>query len=230
LEEIVLGALYLVSTPIGNLSDITYRAVHILSNVYLIAAEDTRVTSRLLQKYEIKNRMLSYHSYNLSRQTEKIIEILTQNRAVALVSDAGTPGILDPAYQLVTACIKNNIRIIPIPGPSAFLAALVTSGLPANQFVFEGFLPQKKGRQKRIKSLVAEKRTIIFYESPHRILKTLRELGEIMGNRSCVVARELTKKFEEIYRGTFSDAIHYFTESSPKGEFVLIVKGQNGNE
>jgi 16S rRNA (cytidine1402-2'-O)-methyltransferase len=180
-----------------------------------------------LQKYDIKNKMLSYHSYNLSRQTEKILEILKRNQAVALVSDAGTPGILDPAYQLVTACIEKNFRIIPIPGPSAFLAALVTSGFPANQFVFEGFLPQKKGRQKRIKSLVDEKRTLVFYESPHRILKTLRELSEALGNRSCVLARELTKKFEEIYRGTFSETIHYFTEKSPKGEFVLIVRGQN---
>jgi 16S rRNA (cytidine1402-2'-O)-methyltransferase len=230
LEEIVHGALYLVSTPIGNLNDITHRAIFILGNVHLIAAEDTRVTSRLLQKYNIHTRMISYYSYNQSRQTGKILNILKTNQTVALVSDAGTPGILDPAYHLVKSCINENIRVIPIPGPSAFLAALVASGLPANQFVFEGFLPQKKGRQTRIKSLITEERTIIFYESPHRILKTLKQLKDALGNRSCVLARELTKKFEEIYRGTFSDAIEYFTASSPKGEFVLIVKGQNGNE
>jgi 16S rRNA (cytidine1402-2'-O)-methyltransferase len=230
LEEIIPGALYLVSTPIGNLNDITHRAIFILENVHLIAAEDTRVTTRLLHKYNIHNKMISYYSYNQSRQGEKILNILKENHSVALVSDAGTPGILDPAYHLVNRCIEENIRIIPIPGPSAFLAALVASGLPANQFVFEGFLPQKKGRQKRLQSLITEKRTLIFYESPHRIIKTLTNLNDSLGNRSCVLARELTKKFEEIYRGTFSEAIEYFTESSPKGEFVLIVKGQNGNE
>ena len=227
MEDIVCGALYLVSTPIGNLNDITYRAVHILKNVHIIAAEDTRVTARLLKEYNIQKPMISYYSYNQARQTGRILNYLKQNQTVALVSDAGTPGILDPAYHLVTACIKHEYRIIPIPGPSALLTAIVVSGLPANQFVFEGFLPQKKGRKKRIASLMTEKRTIIFYESPHRIIKTLTELNETFGNRVCVLARELTKKFEEIYRGTFTDAIDYFTKTPPKGEFVLIVKGYN---
>ena len=195
MEEILAGALYLVSTPIGNLDDMSYRAVRILQSVDMIAAEDTRVTGKLLMKYGIQNKMLSYHSYNQDKQTGKILACLKNKQAVALVSDAGTPGILDPAYHLVSACIKENLRIIPVPGPSAFLSALVVSGLPANRFVFEGFLPLKKGRQTKIKSLASEKRTLIFYESPHRILKTLIELHAIFGDRDCVLIYRQNRQY-----------------------------------
>jgi 16S rRNA (cytidine1402-2'-O)-methyltransferase len=230
MEEITSGALYLVSTPIGNLDDITFRAVHILNNVAVIAAEDTRVTIKLLQKYNIQKKMISYHSYNQVHQTDKIISLLHHGQAVALVTDAGTPGILDPAYHLVKACIREQIRIIPIPGPSALLAALVVSGLAVHQFVFEGFLPAKKGRKSRIESFRQETRTSIFYESPHRLLKTLKEMEAILGDRQCVIARELTKKFEEILRGKLTDLIKYFTDKTPRGEFVLLIKGCISNE
>jgi 16S rRNA (cytidine1402-2'-O)-methyltransferase len=229
-ETIIAGALYLVSTPIGNLDDITYRAVHILKNVTVIAAEDTRVTARLLQKYNVQKKMISYHSYNQNRQTAKICTLLHSGQAVALVTDAGTPGILDPAYNLVNACVRDHIRIIPIPGPSALLTALVASGLPAHQFIFEGFLPVKKGRKTRINSLQQETRTIILYESPHRLIKTLKELEATLGDRPCVIARELTKKYEEILRGKLSDMIRHFSVNAPKGEFVLLIKGYINNE
>jgi 16S rRNA (cytidine1402-2'-O)-methyltransferase len=231
LEEIIPGALYLVSTPIGNLGDITYRAVFILNNVTLIAAEDTRTTSILLSKYNLKKRMIPYYSYNQKFQTPKIIEMLKDGNSIALVSDAGTPGILDPAYDLVTACVEQQIKIIPIPGPSAFLTAVIASGLPANRFVFEGFLPIKKGRKTKIQKLSNEERTIILYESPYRLLKTAQELLTQMGDRSCVMARELTKKFEEFFRGNLSDLIHYLKSKTPKGEIVLIIAGcQTGNK
>ena len=225
MEEIVPGALYLISTPIGNLGDISYRAVHILKSVDIIAAEDTRVTSVLLRHYDINKKMLSYYSYNQKRQTPQIIKFLQKNKAVALVSDAGTPGISDPAYMLVQAALQNNIRIIPIPGASAFLAALIVSGLPINRFIFEGFLPLKKGRKTKIQSLSVESRTLVFYESPHRILKTVRELNESWGNRQCVMGREITKKFEEFYRGGLADLLTYLSQKTVKGEIVLIVEG-----
>ena len=225
MEEIVPGALYLISTPIGNLGDISYRAVHILKSVDIIAAEDTRVTSVLLRHYDINKKMLSYYSYNQKRQTPQIIKFLQKNKAVALVSDAGTPGISDPAYMLVQAALQNNIRIIPIPGASAFLAALIVSGLPIHRFIFEGFLPLKKGRKTKIQSLSVESRTLVFYESPHRILKTVRELNESWGNRQCVMGREITKKFEEFYRGGLADLLTYLSQKTVKGEIVLIVEG-----
>lgn len=230
MEQIIPGALYLVSTPIGNLGDITYRAVFILNAVDLIAAEDTRTTSILLDKYDIKKRMLPYYSYNQQYQTPKIIEHLKNGRSVALVSDAGTPGILDPAYELVTSCIREKIPIIPVPGPSAILAALTASGLPSNRFVFEGFLPIKKGRKTKIQKLVTEERTMIFYESVHRILKTTEELLAQFGDRSCVMARELTKKFEEFFRGTLSDLVNHIKSKPPKGEIVLIVAGYKSSK
>jgi len=225
LEEIIPGSLYLVSTPIGNLGDISFRAVHILKSVDLIAAEDTRVTSVLLNHYGIRNKMLPFHSYNQKRQTPHLIKILKDEKSIALVSDAGTPGISDPAYMLVQAAIENNIRVIPIPGATAFLAALTVSGLPINKFIFEGFLPLKKGRKSKINALVSEERTIVFYESPHRIHKTVKELYENWGNRQCVMGREITKKFEEIYRGNLSDLMSHLGEKKVKGEIVLIISG-----
>jgi 16S rRNA (cytidine1402-2'-O)-methyltransferase len=226
-EEIEQGALYLVATPIGNLGDMTYRAVHILQHVDVIAAEDTRTSSVLLNHYQIKTPMRSYHSYNIPRETPRLIELLKNGRSVALISDAGTPGISDPGYHLVQACIQNNIRVIPVPGPSAIIAALIASGLPSHRFVFEGFLPQKKGRKKRIEQLAKEERTIILYESPHRILKTVREFYEQMGERPCVMARELTKKFEEFFRGTLGELLKYLESKPIKGEIVLLVQGFN---
>lgn len=225
MEEIVPGALYLVSTPIGNLGDISYRAVHILGSVDIIAAEDTRVTSVLLRHYDIHKKMLSYHSYNQKRQTPQIIKFLQDKKSVALVSDAGTPGISDPAYLLVQAALQNDIRIIPIPGASALLAAIIVSGLPVNRFSFEGFLPVKKGRQTKIRDLASEERTIVFYESPHRILKTIDELKMSWGNRQCVMGREITKKFEEFFHGELSELSDYLNKKKIKGEIVLIVEG-----
>jgi 16S rRNA (cytidine1402-2'-O)-methyltransferase len=225
LEEIIPGALYLVSTPIGNLGDISLRAIQVLKSVDLIAAEDTRLTSVLLKHYDIPKKMISYHSYNQKRQTPQILKLLLEKKAVALVSDAGTPGISDPAYLLVQNAIHNNIRIIPIPGASALLAALIVSGLPVNRFVFEGFLPVKKGRKKRIDDLSIENRTIVFYESPHRILKTVKALNDNWGNRRCVMGREITKKFEEFFRGGLTDLLSYLSQKTVKGEIVLIVEG-----
>lgn len=224
-EEIQPGTLYIVSTPIGNLEDITFRAVKILSGVDLIAAEDTRKTKILLEHYNIQKELISYFQFNEAKRTPELIEALKSGRSIAIVSDAGTPGISDPAYRLVRAAIDNGINIIPIPGASALLAALVVSGLPTDGFVFEGFLPHKKGRRTKLEHLKAESRTIILYESPHRILKTLQNLQEIFGDRQVAVAREITKKFEEIFRGTLSEALNYFSSKSIKGEFVLVVKG-----
>lgn len=225
MEEIIPGALYLVSTPIGNLGDISFRAIQILKSVDLIAAEDTRLTSVLLKHYDIPKKMISYHSYNQKRQTPQILKLLLEKKAVALVSDAGTPGISDPAYMLVQNALQENIRIIPIPGASALLAALVVSGLPVNRFVFEGFLPIKKGRNKRIEDLAMESRTIVLYESPHRILKTVKTLNDNWGNRRCVMGREITKKFEEFFRGGLVDLFSYLSQKKVKGEIVIIVEG-----
>jgi len=227
LEEIEAGALYVVSTPIGNLSDISYRAIHVLNNVDLIAAEDTRVTSRLLNHYEIKTKSIPYHSYNQKSQTPKLINKLKNQETIALVSDAGTPGISDPAYELVRACAQEKIRIIPIPGASAMLSALVVSGLQTNRFAFEGFLPLKKGRQTKLTALKEEKRTLVFYESPHRVLKTVKQFLEFFGNRQCQMGREITKKFEEFFRGTLKELITFLESKKIKGEIVLIVEGKS---
>lgn len=227
MEEIESGALYLVATPIGNLGDISYRAVHILQNVDLIAAEDTRKSAVLLNHYGIKNTLSSYHSYNLKKETSRLVKKLLSGNSVALISDAGTPGISDPGFHLVRSCLQENIRIIPIPGASAFLAAITASGMSTHSFVFEGFLPLKKGRKTRLQYLENEERTVIFYESPHRIQKTIRQLDEAWGNRDCVMAREITKKFEEFYRGDFEDLLKHIGEKKVKGEIVLIVQGKN---
>ena len=225
MEDIIPGALYVVSTPIGNLADISYRAVHILDGVNVIAAEDTRVTAVLLRHYDIQKKLLSFHAHNQDRQTPKIIELLQKNQSVAIVSDAGTPGISDPAYVLVKAAVENQIRVIPIPGASALLASLVVSGLPANRFVFEGFLPLKKGRQTKLTELAEETRTIVLYESPHRILRTVNDLLSAWGNRTCVMGREITKIFEEFFRGSLADLIIHLDQKKPKGEIVLIIEG-----
>ena len=217
--------LYIVSTPIGNLEDMTLRAIRILKEVDCIAAEDTRHSHILLQKYEIKTQVLSYHSYSTTSRLEKIVEMLVAGKNVALISDAGTPGISDPAYTLVRAAIEAGIQIVPIPGASAVLAALVMSGKPMHQFLYLGFLPIKKGRQTLLKSLVAEEKTIVIYEAPHRILKTLGDLKEYFGDREISVCREITKIYEETVRCKISEAIEHFTKKNPRGEFVLVIQG-----
>jgi 16S rRNA (cytidine1402-2'-O)-methyltransferase len=219
------GTLYIVSTPIGNLEDISLRAVRTLSTVDLIAAEDTRTTGILLQHYKIKKPLLSYHNYNESERTPRLIEELKQGRSIALVSDAGTPGISDPSYRIIRAALDMQLPIVAIPGASAFLPALITSGLSAERFVFLGFLPQKKGRTTKLEEVKREPRTLILYESPHRLLRTLTDLRQSFGDRRSSVARELTKKFEEIRRGYLSDHIEHFQRHAPRGEFVIVVEG-----
>jgi 16S rRNA (cytidine1402-2'-O)-methyltransferase len=219
------GTLYIVSTPIGNLNDITFRASKVLADANAIVAEDTRKASVLLKHLNINKPLVSYHAHNEHRKTTELIRRLQGGETLALISDAGTPGISDPGFYIVRECIRQRIPVVPIPGPAAFLAALTVSGLPMERFVFEGFLPHKKGRKTRIKSLKDEDRTIIFYESPHRILKTLRELREALGNRQAVICRELTKVFEEVVRGNLQDVEEHFKTGTLKGEFVLIVGG-----
>lgn len=215
--------LYIVSTPIGNLEDITLRAIRTLKEVDYIAAEDTRHVHILLQKYEIATPTLSYHSYSSDAKLEQIIEILKEGKSIALVSDAGTPGISDPAYGLIRRAIEENIKIIPIPGPSSLLAALVMSGKPMHHFLYLGFLPLKKGRQTLLKSLAEEKRTIVIFESPHRLLRTLNDLKTYLGDREIAVCREITKIYEEALRLKISDAINHFKKTQPRGEFVLVI-------
>ena len=224
-ESIQNGTLYLVATPIGNLEDITYRAVKVLTSVDLIAAEDTRKTKILLDHYSISKPMMSYYSYNEQARAPQLIEKLLAGQSIALVSDAGTPGISDPAFHIVQHALENGISIIPIPGPAAFIAALIASGLPTDRFVFEGFLPLKKGRKTKFELLKSENRTIIIYESPHRIIKTLTDIQTYLGNRHIVVARELTKKFEEIVRGAVSSVLTELTKKSPRGEYVIVIEG-----
>jgi len=216
--------LYIVATPIGNLEDITLRALRILKEVDLIVCEDTRHSKILLNKYEIEKPLLSYHSHSRISKINKIIEELKKGKDVALVSDAGTPGISDPGYAVVTAALEEGIEVSPVPGTSAFLTALMVSGFPINQFVYLGFLPVKKGRQTLFFNLKEEKRTVVFYESPYRILKTLGEIKEYLGeNREIVLARELTKKFEEFKRGTVKEVYTEMETQKPKGEFVVIL-------
>jgi len=220
------GKLYLVSTPIGNLSDISLRALETLKSVDLIAAEDTRHTGRLLAHYQMKNDLTSFHDFNQRGKTPRLIELLLGGRSIAVVSDAGTPGISDPAYSLVNQAILKEIEIIPIPGPTALISALIVSGLPTDRFTFEGFLPVKSGRRaKRIAELKEEKRTILLYESPQRLLKALGEILVAWGDRKISVSRELTKKFEETVRGNISEVKSYFEKKSIKGEFVLVIEG-----
>ncbi len=215
--------LYIVATPIGNLEDITLRALDTLKNVDYIAAEDTRHTAILLNKYDIHKPLLSFHSYSDNRRLEEILQLLREGKKVALVSDAGTPGISDPGYLLIKGAILNNIPVIPIPGASAFLTALSASGLPTHNFVYLGFLPLKKGRKTLLESFKDEERTVIFYESPHRIIKTLEELARLYPERSLVLARELTKIHEEFVRGTTKEVLQYFQSRGVKGEFVVMM-------
>lgn len=221
------GTLYLVGTPIGNLEDISIRALRVLKEVDLIAAEDTRTTKKLLAKYGIKNRLVSYYQGQEESKIGQLLERMKRGGEIALVSEAGMPGLSDPGYRLVNKAIKAGIRIVPIPGPSAAVTAAVVSGLRIDRFVFEGFLPAKKTtRRKRLFLLQAEERTIICYESPRRLLGTLRELDQVMGERKVVVARELTKRYEEIVRGKISEVINHFDKKEVKGEIVLLVEGK----
>jgi 16S rRNA (cytidine1402-2'-O)-methyltransferase len=224
-EEIQRGTLYIVPTPIGNLDDITLRAIKILSSVDLIAAEDTRTTKILLDHLRIEKPMMSFFSHNETLRVPQIVGRLVDGESVALVSDAGTPGISDPAYSIIRAAIEKGLPIIPLPGPTAFIPVLVASGMPTHSFVFEGFLPHKKGRLTKLQQLKDEPRTIVLYESPHRILKTLEDLQNALGDREAVIGREMTKKFEEILRGSLSSLHQSFSSRAVKGEFVLIVAG-----
>jgi 16S rRNA (cytidine1402-2'-O)-methyltransferase len=224
-ETIEPGALYLVSTPIGNMEDITYRAVHILSSVQVIAAEDTRKTKLLLDHYNIHTPMVSYYSYNEEMRAPQLVERMQRGDAVAVVTDAGTPGISDPAFHVVQHALAAGIRIIPIPGASAVLSALVAGGLPTDRFVFEGFLPLKKGRKTKFEAMKSELRTMVIYESPFRVVRTLEDIQIYLGNRQVVVARELTKKFEEILRGTVEEILEQIKERTQKGEFVILIAG-----
>ncbi len=219
--------LYLVSTPIGNLEDITLRALRVLREVDFIFAEDTRVTGRLLAHYDIKNRMMSYHAHNEAGRIPQIIGYLQEGQQIALVTDAGTPGISDPGHKLVKAAIRAEIPIVPVPGATAAIAALVASGLPTNRFVFEGFLPRKKGRQTKFRQLAEEPGTIILYESTHRIQKTIEDIVKHLGNRYIVVSRELTKKFEEFTRGHAQDVLGIIDKRTLKGEIVLLIAGND---
>jgi len=227
--EVEAGTLYLVSTPIGHLRDISLRALDILSQVDLIAAEDTRTSRVLLQHYRIQTPLTSYHDHNEQRAAPVLVHKLQEGKSLALITDAGTPGISDPGFYLVRAVLQAGLRVVAIPGATAFVPALVASGLPAERFVFEGFLPHKKGRQTRLKLLQDETRTIILYESPLRLERLLRELLDYLGDRPAAIAREISKKFEEIRRGTLSELIAGAEQMVKKGEFVLIVAGRSRN-
>lgn len=223
-----MSKLYIVPTPIGNLKDITFRAIEVLKEVDYILAEDTRTSSKLLKHYEITTKLVAHHQHNEHKSIEKIITSLTNGNTIALISDAGTPAISDPGFLLARACLENNIKVECLPGATAFVPALVNSGFPCDKFVFEGFLPHKKGRQTRLKLLQNETRTIVFYESPHRLLKTLLQFKEYFGEaRKIAVSRELTKLFEENKRGTAQELIDYYTTNTLKGEIVIIVEGVN---
>ena len=228
------GNLYICGTPIGNLQDITIRVLNILKEVKLIAAEDTRHTKILLIHYQINTEVTSYHEYNKFKKAPYLVEILKNGQDIALVSDAGMPGISDPGYVLINLALDNNIKIIPIPGVSALTTALVVSGLPTDKFVFEGFLPRKNKERKRyFKSIKNEERTIIFYEAPHRLKRSLKDMLEILGDRKIVIARELTKKYEEIIRGKLNLVLSEMNTKEIKGEITLVVQGgikEKGND
>ena len=227
------GTLYLCGTPIGNREDITLRALRILKEVNLIAAEDTRKTRRLLNYYQIKTHLTSYHDYNQKKKGEQLLSLLKEGKDIALVSNSGMPVISDPGYDLVRLAIKEEIALVPIPGPTALITALIVSGLPSSPFIFSGFLPRKKVKRiKYLKELKENKETIIFFESPHRLLSTLEDILNTIGDRRITVGRELTKKFEEISRGKVSQVLKKFKENKPQGEFTLVLEGnaaQNPN-
>ena len=222
--------LYLIPTPVGNMEDITLRALRLLKEVDLILAEDTRTTAKLLKHYEITTPLLSHHKYNEHQQVERIAERLKRGENIALVSDAGTPGISDPGFLLTRTCVEKGITTECLPGATAFVPALVNSGFPCDRFCFEGFLPQKKGRQKKLNALAEEKRTLIFYESPFRLVKSLEQMAQTFGpGRYACVAREISKVFEEFRRGTLEELALYYSQQGIKGEIVLIVAGQGYN-
>ncbi|MCQ2198664.1 MAG: 16S rRNA (cytidine(1402)-2'-O)-methyltransferase [Paludibacteraceae bacterium] len=222
-----MGMLYIVPTPVGNLEDMTFRAIRVLKEADLILAEDTRTTSVLLKHFEIENKMLSHHKFNEHQTVAAVAARIKAGETVALVSDAGTPAISDPGFMLTRECVEQGIEVQCLPGATAFVPALVDSGLPNDRFCFEGFLPQKKGRQTKIKEIAEETRTTIIYESPYRIVKTLAQMEEIMGSeRRVSVTREISKKFEETVRGTIAEVKAHFEANEPKGEFVMVVSGK----
>ncbi|MCM1502487.1 MAG: 16S rRNA (cytidine(1402)-2'-O)-methyltransferase [Bacteroidales bacterium] len=225
-EERQAGMLYIVPTPVGNLEDMTFRAINVLKEADLILAEDTRTSSVLLKHYDIHGRLESHHKFNEHKTAAIIKERILSGLNVALISDAGTPGISDPGFLLVRTCVEEGIEVQTLPGATAFVPALVSSGFPCDKFCFEGFLPVKKGRQTRLQELSQEHRTVIFYESPYRLLKTLEQFAEVFGaERQCSVSREISKKFEEHRRGTLAELIEWFTEHEPKGEIVIVLAG-----
>lgn len=225
------GTLYLCATPIGNLEDITLRVLRILREADLIAAEDTRHTRKLLSHYDIHTPLTSYHEHNRKKKGEYLLDLLASGKQIALVSDAGMPGISDPGTELVMAALKNSFAVVPVPGPSAGITALVVSGLPTGAFVFEGYLPAaRKARRDRLSALRREPRTLIFYEAPHRLQAALADILTIMGNRDMAAARELTKRHEEVIRGPVTEVLEYFQEKSPRGEFCLVLAGYPGEQ
>lgn len=222
-----MEGLIIVPTPIGNLKDITQRSIEVLREVHLVLAEDTRTSGQLFKHLEIEAKFFPFHIHNEHKTLDGIIEKLKSGMVIALVSDAGTPGISDPGFLLIRECVKENIKVECLPGATAFTPALVVSGFPTDRFCFEGFLPHKKGRQSRLEELREESRTMIFYESPHRLLKTLTQFADFFGaDRNISVSREISKKFEETIRGTVNDAKEHFTKTEPRGEFVLVVEGK----
>lgn len=224
-----MGKLYIVPTPIGNLDDMTIRAINVLKSVDLILAEDTRTSSKLLHHFEIQKKLFSHHKFNEHKTSAMIAERIEAGENVALISDAGTPGISDPGFLLVRTCVENGVEIETLPGATAFVPALVNSGLPCDKFCFEGFLPQKKGRQKRLKELVDEKRTMVFYESPYRLIKALEQFSEYFGaERNVSVSREISKIHEETVRGTIIQVLEHFKlAATVKGEIVIVLEGLN---
>ena len=221
-----MGMLYLVPTPVGNLEDITLRALRVLKEADLVLAEDTRTSGLLLKHFEIKNQLVSHHKFNEHQTADAFAARMAAGEVMALISDAGTPGISDPGFMLVRACVARGVTVQCLPGPTAFVPALVSSGLPCEKFAFEGFLPQKKGRSTRIEALRTETRTMIFYESPYRVVKTLTQFAEAFGpERRCAACREISKLHEETVRGTLAEVLEHFQQTEPRGEFVLVVEG-----
>jgi len=224
----VNGKLYIVPTPIGNLEDITLRALRILKEVDIILAEDTRTSGNLLKHFEIDNKLMSYHQHNEHSVLPKMISLLQEGKNLALVTDAGTPGISDPGYLLIRECVRHHLPIEPLPGATAFVPAILKSGFPCDEFVYIGFLPQKKGRQTAVQKIAEDERTTVMYESPHRLIKLLEQLLEFCdAERKISVSRELTKKFEETINGTVTEVLQHFLQHEPRGEFVVVVEGRN---
>lgn len=222
-----MGKLYLVPTPVGNLDDMTLRALNVLREVDIVLAEDTRTSGLLLKHFEVKTRLVSHHKFNEHQTAEQFASRMAAGETMALITDAGTPGISDPGFMLVRACVERGVEVECLPGATAFVPALVSSGLPCERFTFEGFLPQKKGRRSRLEELAEEPRTMVFYESPYRVVKTLEQLVEVFGpERRASVAREISKLHEEVVRGTLAELSAHFAEHAPRGEFVIVVAGK----